>query len=135
LDKSESQREACLDASARGGVSEGNGLGSATEHWGGSAALPVAGKQRQVEIQIEWALEQRHAADAQLACLSCKAILWRRFVRAADAQRYALSPTQRSIANLRLAESYVSQEVKLHVLPILRCCSDKRDELLQPLRD
>jgi hypothetical protein len=28
----------------------------------------------------------------QLACLSCKAILWRRFVRAADAQRYAVSP-------------------------------------------
>jgi hypothetical protein len=35
--------------------------------------------------------EQRHAADVQLACLSCKACRWRRFVRAADAQRSAAS--------------------------------------------
>jgi hypothetical protein len=32
-------------------------------------------------------IQQWLAADAQIACLSCKAILWRRFERAADAQR------------------------------------------------
>jgi len=32
---------------------------------------------------------QRHAADAQIACLSCNACRRRRFVRAADAQRWA----------------------------------------------
>jgi hypothetical protein len=33
--------------------------------------------------------QQRHVADAQSTCLSCKACRWRRFVRAADAQRLA----------------------------------------------
>jgi hypothetical protein len=35
------------------------------------------------------ATQQWHAADAQLACLSCKARRWRQFVRAADAQALA----------------------------------------------
>lgn len=33
-------------------------------------------------------VQQWHAADAQLACLSCKTCRCGRFVRAADAQRY-----------------------------------------------
>lgn len=43
----------------------------------------------EAEQFYSWADQQRHAAQAQLACLSCKASLYRRFVRAADTGRWA----------------------------------------------
>ena len=57
------------------------------------------------------AAQQWHAADAQSECLSCKACRWRRFVRAADAQRSALRETRALGSALRIAGRSVNTNV------------------------